>query len=546
MLVNAKSKFSFLLCSIVLTLAGCGGSSNSVSKEPSVIGDIKDNELWYKDANTNVISFDIVIPDPNSYDCAPWDDITAPLRPCTLDDINHDLDPFDDYEPILGVQFSTQDYSDNVENATFKIKGDYSRKAEQKSYSIKLNSKTDLFYSQRKFPLAKSQDDQSRIKNKLCFDILREIPDITSLKTQFVHLFINNDDYGLFTHVEAYREEFLLNRGWNKDDNLYNATGMFFDTWALENTAVNAAGEPIDEAKFEEILEIKNGNDHRALQEMLRAVNSDLDIDTVIEKYFNRKNYLTWLAINLVISNKDTTYHNFYLYNPINSKTFYFMPWDYDGAWASSKHLGKYEYGISVWWESELTKKFLSVKKNRDDLYALADEMREKYFTDNNLRQKIDSYESSVRPFQSRYPDDEYNSDSSWLHASDALISQMPVNIALYKDVIGDPMPFKEYAEYNSSSQTLHLYWDESVDLENDPIVYDVNISDSYDFNSTLLSLQNVSDRNYTVSIDLPAGTYYVKVISKEANNSAHWQEAFNRLELPDITIYGVVSFDVQ
>jgi len=544
LLVNVKSRFLFLF--IVLTLTGCGGSSNNVSKQPSVIGDIKDNERWYQDANTNVISFDITIPNPNSYNCAPWDDVTAPPRPCTLDDINHDVDPFDSYEPILGVEFSTQDYSDNIENATFKIKGGYSREAEQKSYSIKLNSKTNLFYSQRKFPLAKSQSDQSRIKNKLCFDIMREIPNITSLKTQFVQLFIDGNDYGLFTHVEAYRKEFLINRGWNDKDNLYNATGMFFDAWALENTAVNAKGEPLNEAKFEEILEIKNGKDHRALQEMLRAVNSNMDIDTVIAQYFNRKNYLTWLAINLVISNKDTTYHNFYLYNPFNSKTFYFMPWDYDGAWATPEYLGKNEYGISVWWESLLAKKFLSIKKNRDDLYALADEMREKYFSDTNIRQKIDSYESSVRPFQSRYPDNEHNSDAAWQHASDRLISQMPENIALYKSVIGDPMPFTEYADYNITSHTLYLQWDRSVDLENDPIVYDINVSDNYDFNSTLLRLENISDLNFSTVINLPQGTYYLKVISKEANNSNHWQSAFNRLELPEKTIYGVESFDVQ
>jgi len=548
LLVNVKSKFSTLLASLlIITVTGCGGgSSNSVSKEPSVLGDIKDYDNWYKDANTDVISFDVSIPNPNSHNCVPWDDINAPSRPCTLDDINHDLDPNDNYKPILGIKFSTQDYSNNLENATFKIKGDYSRRAEQKSYSIKLNSKENLFYSQRKFSLAKSQSDASRIKNKLCFDIFREIPNITSLKTQFVQLYIDGNDYGLFTQVEAYRKEFLINRKWNEDDNLYNATGMFFDDWALENTAVNEKGEPLDEDKFEKILEIKNGKDHRALQEMLHAVNSNMDINTVIAKYFNRKNYLTWMAINLVISNKDTTYHNFYLYNPTNSKTFYFMPWDYDGAWATAKYLGKYEHGISVWWESLLAKKFLSIQKNRDDLYALADEIRNKYFTDTNMRKKIDSYENSVRPFQSRYPDNMNNSDSSWKHASDNLISLMPANIALYKNAIGDPMPFREYIEYNSSSNILNIHWTKSVDLENDPIVYDLKVSDNYDFNSTLLSIENIKDCNYSTIITLSQGTYYLKVISKETNNPTHWQEAFNRLEQPNKTIYGVESFHVQ
>ena len=522
------------------------GSSNAASKKPTFTDDIQDNEAWYKDANTNVIRFDVNIPVPNSRTCSPWNDLTAPPRPCTLDDVNHDIDPNDAYEPVLSVQFFTQDYPFEGENATFKIKGSYSRLAEQKSYSIKLKSKKRLFYSQRKFPLAKSQSDKSRIRNKLAFDLMREIPNITSLKTQFVNLFIDGEDYGLFTHVEAYRKEFLINRGWNKDDNLYNTTGMFFDGWALESTAVNEKGEPLDKKKFEEVLEIKNGKDHRALQEMLRAVNSDMDIDTVIEKYFNRKNYLTWMAINLVLNNKDTTYHNYVLYNPINSKKFYFMPWDYDGAWATKKYLSRNEYGISVWWENLLSRKFLSVKKNRDELYAMAEEIRKKYITDANLRAKIKSYEPSVRPFQSRLPDSKYNTDAAWKAASESLITRIPDNIAMYKEAIGDPMPFWEYADYNATTRTLYIHWDKSVDLEGDPVVYDVNVSSDYDFNTTLVSLSDIADLNISTKITLSPGTYYLKVISKDANDSAHWQEAFNRLEFPQLTIFGVLRFDVQ
>jgi len=530
----------------LLLLTSCGiESTNSVSKMPSVVGDIKDNEAWYKDANNNVVRFDIRIPTPNSYECAPWDDITAPPRPCTLDDINHDIEPEDEYQPMLGVVFSTQDYPNNTENAVFKIKGNYSRTADQKSYSIKLNSKKDLFYSQRKFPLAKSQSDRSRIKNKLCFDIFREIPNITSLKTQFVNLFIDGEDYGLFTHVEAYRKEFLVNRGWNTKDNIYNAAGMFFDAWALESTQVDEDGKPLDEKAFEEVLEIKNGEDHRALHEMLEAVNSNMPIDEVIAKYFNRKNYLTWLAINLVISNKDTTYHNFYLYNPYNSKTFYFMPWDYDGAWATKEYLGKSEYGISVWWESTLTRKFLSIKKNRDDLYALAEEIRSKYFNDTNMQQKIDSYKDSVGPFQSRPPDSLHNSTESWEKACKRLITQMPENMALYKEVIGHPMPFREYANYDATTQTLNIHWDKSVDLEGDAIVYDVNVSTDCEFNTSIIAITNISETNISKQVALSSGTYYVRVRSKERDNPSHWQEAFDRLRACGKTRFGVVSFNV-
>ena len=544
--VKNKFKFFFTLFLLIPLLTSCGiESSNSATKKPSVVGDIKDNEGWYKDANVNAIQFNINILNPNTHKCSPWNDLTAPQRPCTLDDVNHDIDPFDAYQPILGVKFSTKDYQTNVENAVFKIKGHFTRRAPQKAYSIKLNSKHKLFYSQRKFSLAKSESDRSRVKNKLAFDLMREIPNITSLKTQFVHLFINGDDYGLFTQVEAYKKEFLINRGWNRKDNLYNTSGMFFDEWALESTAVDTQGNPLDISKFEQVLEIKNGKDHRALHEMLLAVNSNMDINTVIAKYFNRKNLLTWIAINLLLGDKDTTYHNYTLYNPLNSKTFYFMPWDYDGAWGKKKNLRKYEYGIGTWWENKLTRKFLTIKKNRDDLYALADEIRAKYITDKNLRAKIDSYAKTVRPFQSQFPDNQHNSDSSWKKASNDLILQIPKNIEMYKEVENDPMPFWEYADYNTTTNILNIHWTKSVDLRGMPIVYDVNVSTDPDFNTTILSQPNLSNLKISKHIILKNGTYYFRVISHEKDNSNLWQATFNN-ETHHKAIKGVSIFYVQ
>ncbi len=38
----------------------------------------------------------------------------------------------------------------------------------------------------------------------------------------------------------------------------------------------------------------------------------------------------------ILTNNTDTTSQNYYLYNPINTENFYFLPWDYDYAWGAS------------------------------------------------------------------------------------------------------------------------------------------------------------------------------------------------------------------
>ncbi len=528
---------TIFLTTLFFSFYGCS-SYNDTEYIPTFSGDIEDNSSWYDDINYDVTVMNISISNPNSSQCAPYDDMNSSLRACTLEDINNDINPDDAYEPKLNVFMSTDSFSNDISepNAVFKIKGGYSRNSAQKSYSLKLNSKDNLFLKQRKFSLTKSQSDRSRIKNRLAFDLFRTIPNLPSIKMQFINLYINDIDYGLFSHIEAPREEYLVNRGWNKDDNIYNANNFYFKNYG--ELSVDSSGMPVNEEVFNTVLEIKNGDNHSMLTKMLKAVNSDANIDEVIKKYFNRDNYIKWLAVNLILGNKDTVHHNYYLYNPKYSSIFYFMPWDYDGAWSAPRYLSKYEYGISLWWEVPLHRKFLSIKKNRDDLYAMADEIRKKYMSTEIIEKNLELYKASVRPFQSRLPDSENNSDNSWFAAINDLAPKTQENIDLYKSIIGHPMPFR------LSIVDTGIKWEESIDLEEDEIVYDLYIADNPDFINPIVHKTGL--KVYEHNIVFEPGKYYIKVISREINNSTHYQLTYDKIKVNDMHYYGVYEHIVN
>lgn len=82
--MNIRNFSIYLL--FVSFFLGCS-SYNDVDKTPSVTGAIVDNEAWYSDMNDDVIRVDVTIPIPNAHQCAPYDDVTAPTRACTLEDI---------------------------------------------------------------------------------------------------------------------------------------------------------------------------------------------------------------------------------------------------------------------------------------------------------------------------------------------------------------------------------------------------------------------------------------------------------------------------
>ena len=547
-MLNNKNRLIYFFLSLILLFLGACQSYNDV--KPSVVGNIQDTDSWYSDMNNDILRMDVTIPTPNSSLCADYNDITGPLRACTFEDVNNDVDAEDSYNPELNVIFSTSYFSSLPDNAIFESRGFYSRTQSQKSYGVKLNSKINLLNKQRKFNINKHQSDASRMKNKLAFNLFRMIPNITSLKTQFVNLWINNIDYGLFTHVEAPREEWLINRGFNKDDTLYNVANFLFNYH--DELAVDAVGQPINTIAFNTVLEIKNGNNHLKVNEMVEAVETTTDINQVIAKYFNRDNYITWMAINLILGNQDISYHNFYLYNPKNSDTFYFLPWDYDGAWATVQYLGKIDYGISVYWESPLHRKFLSIKQNRDDVYAMVETLKQNYMNAEVMNPMIASYEAAIKPFILQLPDSENLSENAWKTEIDYLVPGIDYNIALFKSVIGDPMPFHEYVTYQLEDNSMQVTWDESIDFEGDTIVYDIYVSDDPSFPEATSNKYKsfpkigVTGTSYSTNSDLIPGIYYLKVIARDDLNASSYQIAFDTFYGASGTRHGVLEFEVK
>lgn len=552
-------KLLFLHLSILFFFTACS-NYNDIEHIPSVEGDIQDSTTWYDDMVDGVLSMRVIIPSPNDFNCTDANDTNGTLRPCTLVDVNNDIDANDDYEPLLHVNFQTDDFPSNPDfmNASFQQKGKTTRRADQKSYRIKLDDNVSLYRGERTFQLGKHPYDYSRVRNKLAFDLFRTIPHITSLKTEFVDLDINSSefnssDYALFTHVEKVGKEFLINRGWNEDDNLWKAQNFAF--FKYEQLKIASNGDPVDPEAFDTILEIERGKDQTKLDEMLSAVNnSKINFEETFSKYFNRSNYLTWMAANIIMGNKDTTSQNFYLYSPLYSNTFYFLPWDYDGAGLDPERYVKWEKGYAAWWQVPLHKRFLAIEQNRDDLDAMIKNLRENYITPQIIQEKLDIYEPLVAPYMLRLPDGGiYGEYERWYKDFNTLIPRIDENIAGYESQIGHPMPFWQSAVYEENKR-LRLNWGRSVDFEGDILAYDLKISRSPDMNNSIIDetlkdepTADINNIYYDIDIDLSPGLYYMKVTAYEVNNPEHYQVGFEKLILENGDIEaGILEFEVK
>ena len=452
---------------------------------------------------------------------------------CTLDDVYNDVNADDDFKPEVKVHMIMDTFPNDGQetNATLRQRGYSARESSRKSYRIKLDSKKNLWRGERKLQLNKHSQDITYINNKLSFDLIQDIPHLTSLRTDFVSLFIDNIDYGLFTHVENVGKEYLIRRGWHKHSGIYKAKE--FDFFMNQDAfALNSQGQPVNPKQFDAIIEIKRGKNHQKFVTMLTAVNdrtNNFSAD-VMNKFFNKNNYLTLLATNILFGNQDAVTSNFYLLNRKGEDTFYFLPWDLDETWEGSYlELPRPWSGISGYWSSLLHQRYLQQPGALEELVSAVQYVKDNYLTDNKIKAKLDSYKPIVSSFIDADPD-----DISEIEAFENVYNRT------YTSVNRSHQRFLKSIQYPTGfwvdgahlhAGELSVTWEPSHDFQGDHITYDIHVSTTPDFKESniVYQVKGLIDTEYRHNILLPTNNYFLKITARDnAKPNSHWQIAYN------------------
>ena len=493
---------------------------------------------------------------------------------CTFDDLRADVDNTDDFKVTLPAHFAADDFPDDgtAINATLRQRGNSARAAEQKSFRVRFDDKDAIWRGERRLLLNKHPFENSRVRNRLSMDLMSELPYLESMRTQFVNLWIDDGrgpvDHGLFTHVEAAGKEFLENRAWHPEDRIYKSESFRFSAADLEAVAVDDEGEPKDLERFERRLEIETGKDHSRLVSMLQALDDpEQDFATVFERHFDADNVLAWVTVNFLLGQKDATTHNFYLYNPVDSETFYFMPWDYDATFYIETELAddgftedqledRLSYGYARGAKSVLLDNFYRLPGTHDAVLALADRLRAVELSDETLARVIGDRARVARPFVMRSPDDEFVPNIDSVTRYDDVIRQLPTyvaaNAASLRNDFGIPLPPVLQPPVTEGETTVFA-WRPAFDVTGHTLTYDLEVSTSGDFASddVAYSVFGLPDARHEVthtapSDELPAGTLYYRVIARSSQDPKRfWQVGSNKETRDGQVFRGQVEFSV-
>ena len=444
-----------------------------------------------------------------------------------------------------------------VPNATIQIRGALTSLAAQRSYKVELYPGAGKWRGQSTINLNKHPYDNTRVRNKLSFDLLQQVPNMTSLQTQFVHLYVRDEttdrpsqafvDYGLFTQIEQPNKKFLRNHLLDPDGQLYKANLFEFHRYPDQ---IRLADDPsYDVGAFSSILESKGNMDHTKLIRMLDEVNNpNIPIDQTFKQYFNSDNYFTWLAYNILVGNVSAVNQNFYLYSPHNGNKWYFLPWDYDGAFSLQDHpdmtqssYAPWQNGVSNYWSAVLPNRLLRVPEYRQALDDKINEVRG-ILTPERIKSMLAVYKKAVDPYVTSMPDLEYLQGS--LNSRDLefelLSGDIQTNYDLYLESLKKPMPFLMGTPTVADGK-LDFTWDASYDFGGQDITYDFAVSTDWEFKNivTQSDLTNLTE----IQIDmLTPGTYFWRVDAK--NESGGIQAPYEYyIDADSVNHYGVKYF---
>ncbi|MDO4325030.1 MAG: CotH kinase family protein [bacterium] len=535
-----------------------------VEKETLKEGGLRDNDAWYaEDDETSVVTMYLTVCEGNEGDNTDhtWDEINAHsayyYEENNLERYNVDaILQIGDENGVLGSEFGE---GVTVPNAAVQIRGQTSSLRTQKNYKIRIKDGKGKWREQRTLALNKHVADASRIRNKLAYDLMKEIPQMMSARTQFVHLYVKDQaggdtefvDYGLFTQVEQINKTYLENHGLDRNGHLYKIN--FFE-WEKYDAVMKQKTDPdYDEKEFETYLEIKGTDDHTKLHRLLEELNDyTIPITEIVEAHFDVENLSYWMAFHMLMGNFDVGARNAYIYSPLNSEKWYFISWDNDVS-LSRGYYERRNYSEGDSWEKGMTKyvgcvlfnRMLREEIYREALDAAVEDLMKHYLTEEKVDAMIQSYAEVVRPYLFREPDLSHIdlTEEMFEELIRGMAAEIRGNYEGYIESLEKPWPFFVY-QVELVEEELWIGWGAAYDLDGEEITYHVQVASDYWFEDVLYEEEGVRIPQIVMQA-LPAGRYFIRVRAR--NESGYEQDCFDYCSVNGAgKIYGARCFVIE
>lgn len=449
-----------------------------------------------------------------------------------------------DHKFKADMVFTNGTQIDTVKEIGFRLRGNTSRQAQKKSFTVDINEfvKKRRFYGVKALDLNGEHNDPSMMRTELSWDFLRSIG-LPATRSTHVEVYINGDFYGVYQNVENIDDVFLEERFGNSAGNFYKC--LYPGNLAWKGLDPNLYKAEENGRRMYELKTNEETDDYTDLRDFIQFL--DLSTNTEFAKNVEDKldvdGVLRWLAADILLGNWDNYWHNknnYYLYNNPKTKKFHFVPYDYDNnfgiAWDDLKWASRNPYSWTPTQDSrKLVTRVLAIKEYKDRLSYYLDVFSKSNFslatlenqwtTKKNLIQtaaeadtyRVKDYNYSVNDFNRSFVEstgshDKYGIKPYVVERLSTLKTQLILNSV---PVWVSNFSVKEVIQYLTKS-LADKQFELSFDLNDDKSLAGDSVFTRFDFDDesfkidTLVIPQSVSENKFTaiISPTLPSGNF--------------------------------------
>jgi len=400
--------------------------------------------------------------------------------------------------------------------AKIRLRGDTSRKYDKKSLKIVFDKNNIPEGEKRKINLNSEWTDKSYIRQFVSSWLMQKAG-LVVYSSNFVRLSINGRFSGLYLQVENVDKMFLKKQGLDPKGNLYKATKDGACLSHFDDIHQKWEKKTNKKQQFDDLQELINQIDTIPISEYQRFLKTKFEYDKLI----------SLIAMNMLIQNGSTYYHNYYLYHDINGNSkWQVFPWDMDKTlnfytWKPYKY-----HETSSNWESDnplIEKAFLN-DAVFDDIKQKLVLLEKTIFNNQIIDPIIDKCQDLLEDAVDKDQSDQIESTNKWnnfLNIEKKFISRQ-LNVIL-NQMNNFPRSFMLERVKGTHSDKITLHWQSSKSSKK--IKYKLLYGTDFLLEKESAKIiDNITDTFYTLT-HLDNGRYYWRVIASDGENKT---EGFN------------------